>query len=101
MTFLLSCLFYSIIGCVIGFFVHIFNGLIQTKIKFDSEYIKMTILNFAKTVLIMSLTTLCFAFIILIIPNSFYSLISLDESFLHQLVFYLFAFASFDFGLQN
>jgi hypothetical protein len=101
MPFILSCIFYSFIGCLTGFFSHIFNGLIQSKIKFDSDYILKTIRNFFKILAIMTLTTSTTALNILGIPNSFLGLIGTDISFFHQLVFYLFAFAAFDFGLKN
>jgi hypothetical protein len=95
MNFLIACSFYSFIGCLIGFFVHIFNGLVQTKVKFDLNYIKKTIFNFIKTLIIMLATTLCITLFIGFLSKN------QDEEFLHQLVFYLFAFASFDFGLKN
>ena len=101
MSFLITCIFYAFIGCTCGFFVHIFNGLIQTKIQFDAEYIRMTFFNFLKTIFIMTLSSIFVAMIIIIIPNSFYNLIGVEMVFLQQLMFYLIAFASFDFGLQN
>jgi hypothetical protein len=101
MTFILSCLFYSFIGCLTGFFSHIFNGLIQQHIKFDSVFILKTIFNFFKILGVMTLATLATAVLIIGIPNSFFGLIGVDVVFFHQLLFYLFAFAAFDFGLKN
>lgn len=101
MSFILSCLFYSFIGCLTGFFAHIFNGLIQAKIKFDSGYIIKTIQNFIKILAVMTLASLTTGLFILVIPSSFYTLIGSDMIFFHQLVFYLFAFSAFDFGLKN
>jgi hypothetical protein len=101
MTFILSCLFYSFIGSLTGFFAHIFNGLIQSKIIFDSAYIFKTIRNFFKILAIMALATLSTSLIILGIPTSFLSFVGTEVGFFHQLVFYLFAFAAFDFGLKN
>jgi hypothetical protein len=101
MPFIFSCLFYSFIGCLTGFFSHVFNGLIQSKIKFDSDYVIKTVRNFFKILVIMTLATLSTAILILGIPNSFLSFIGTDLAFFHQLLFYLFAFAAFDFGLKN
>jgi TctA family transporter len=101
MTFILSCLFYSFIGCLTGFFAHIFNGLIQKNITFDPSYILKTIGNFIKILAVMILATFVTGLLILIIPSSFLGLIGIDMLFFHQLVFYLFAFAAFDFGLKN
>jgi hypothetical protein len=101
MTFLFSCLFYSFIGCLTGFFAHIFNGVIQSKIHFDTKFVFKTIRNFIKVVGVMTLATLATALIILVIPQSFLKSIGTDTPFFHELVFYLFAFAAFDFGLKN
>jgi uncharacterized membrane protein len=101
MTFILSCLFYSFIGCLTGFFAHVFNGLVQKHINFDFQYILKTIKNFVKILAIMILATLITGLLILSIPSSFLTLIGTDTVFFHQLVFYLFAFAAFDFGLKN
>jgi hypothetical protein len=49
----------------------------------------------------MTMATLLLASIILLIPDSFYPLIGLEIGFLHQLVFYLLAFAAFDYGIKN
>jgi hypothetical protein len=101
MPFILSCLFYSFIGCLTGFFAHVFNGMIQKHIQFDSVFILKTIGNFVKILGVMTLATLATGILILAIPKSFFGLIGTDVVFLHQLVFYLFAFAAFDFGLKN
>jgi hypothetical protein len=101
MPFILSCLFYSFIGCLTGFFSHIFNSLIQKHIKFDPQYILKTLINFFKILGVMTLATLFTGLLILAIPNRFFGLIGTDVVFFHQLVFYLFAFAAFDFGLKN
>ncbi|MBC7472277.1 MAG: hypothetical protein H7196_03405 [candidate division SR1 bacterium] len=101
MSFILSCLFYSFIGCLIGFFSHIFNGLIQKNIVFNTQYIIKTIYNFFKILGIMTLATLATAICIIVIPESFLKFVGSDDAFFHQLVFYLFAFAAFDFGLKN
>lgn len=58
-------------------------------------------MNFVKIIAIMSLANLVTALIILGIPSSFLSFIGTDTLFFHQLLFYLFAFAAFDFGLKN
>jgi hypothetical protein len=101
MPFIPSCLFYSFIGCLTGFFAHVFNGMIQKHIQFDSAFILKTIGNFVKILGVMTLATLATGILILAIPNSFFGLIGTDVVFFHQLVFYLFAFAAFDFGLKN
>lgn len=101
MPFIFSCLFYSFIACLTGFFAHVFNGMIQKHIQFDSEFILKTIGNFVKILGVMTLATLTTGILILAIPNSFFNLIGTDVIFFHQLVFYLFAFAAFDFGLKN
>jgi hypothetical protein len=101
MTFILSCLFYSSIGCLTGFFAHIFNGLVQSNIKFDYKYILRIVRNFFKVLAIMTLATLVTGLVILGIPESFLKMLGTDVTFFHELVFYLFAFAAFDFGLKN
>jgi hypothetical protein len=101
MPFILSCLFYSFIGCLTGFFAHVFNGVIQKHIQFDSVFVFKTIGNFIKIFSVMTLATLITGILILAIPNGFFNLIGTDVIFFHQLVFYLFAFAAFDFGLKN
>ena len=84
-----------------GFFAHIFNGVVQTTIEFNSEFLRKTIANFSKTMLIMILASSVTALFVLIIPDILLIFLETDKLFLHQLVFYLFAFASFDFGLKN
>jgi uncharacterized membrane protein len=101
MPFILSCLFYSFIGCLTGFFSHIFNGLIQKHITFDAQYILKTLFNFFKILAVMTLATLLTGLFIILIPTSFLKSIGVELEFFHQLVFYLFAFAAFDFGLKN
>jgi hypothetical protein len=101
MSFLLSCLFYASIGSLTGFFVHIFNGLVQSKIVFNAEFIAKTTRNFAKVIIIMALATLVTGALVLPIAGSFFAVIGTDSTFFHQLLFYLFAFAAFDFGLKN
>lgn len=49
----------------------------------------------------MTLATLVAGLMILGIPSSFLNFIGTDVEFFHQLFFYLFAFAAFDFGLKN
>jgi hypothetical protein len=49
----------------------------------------------------MTLATLLTGLFIVIIPNAFLKSIGVEVEFFHQLVFYLFAFAAFDFGLKN
>lgn len=49
----------------------------------------------------MTLATLATAICIIVIPESFLKFVGSDDAFFHQLVFYLFAFAAFDFGLKN
>jgi hypothetical protein len=101
MPFILSCLFYSFIGCLTGFFSHVFNGLVQKHITFNSEYIFKTVRNFFKILAIMTLATLATALCIVGIPESFLKAVGTDTIFFHEIVFYLFAFAAFDFGLKN
>ncbi|MBC7406360.1 MAG: hypothetical protein H7230_02740 [Candidatus Parcubacteria bacterium] len=101
MTFVLACLFYSFIGCVTGFFAHIFNGLVQSQIQFDWQYILRTVRGFGRVLSVMSLATLITAILILFVPDSFLAILGTDTMFFRQLVFYLLAFAAFDFGLKN
>jgi hypothetical protein len=49
----------------------------------------------------MTLASLVTGVLILGIPASFLTYIGSDVIFFLQLVFYLFAFAAFDFGLKN
>jgi hypothetical protein len=79
----------------------VFNGLIQKYIKFDSAFVLKTIVNFFKILGVMTLATFATAVLILGIPSSFFVLIGVDVVFFHQLLFYLLAFAAFDFGLKN
>ena len=101
MTFVSACLFYSFIGCVTGFFAHIFNGLIQSQIQFDWQYILKTVHGFGRVLSVMSLATLITSVVILFIPDSFLAILGTDTIFFRQLAFYLLAFAAFDFGLKN
>jgi hypothetical protein len=101
MTFLISSLFYSSIGCLTGFFVHIFNGLIQSKITFDTQYLHKTLMNFFKVLGVMSLATVVIGLLVIALPKEFFNMLGTEELFLHQLLFYLLAFAAFDFGLKN
>jgi hypothetical protein len=94
-------LFYSSIGCLTGFFAHIFNGVVQSQIHFNSKFVIMTIRNFGKVIVIMTLATLLGSLIVLGVPDSFLRFIGSDKEFFHQLLYYLFAFAAFDFGLKN
>jgi hypothetical protein len=84
-----------------GFFVHIFNGIAQSKVHFNQKYILKTIINFFKTLFVMGTTSLIIGTIVLLTPEKVLISIGTDKLFLEQIVFYLFAFASFDFGLQN
>jgi hypothetical protein len=84
-----------------GFFVHIFNGIVQSKVHFNQKYIVKTIINFFKTLFVMGTTSLILGTILLLTPEKVLNSIVTDKEFLDQLIFYLFAFASFDFGLQN
>jgi hypothetical protein len=84
-----------------GFFVHIFNGIVQSKVHFNQKYIVKTIINFFKTLFVMGTTSLILGTILLLTPEKVLNSIVTDKTFLDQLIFYLFAFASFDFGLQN
>jgi ABC-type transporter Mla maintaining outer membrane lipid asymmetry permease subunit MlaE len=84
-----------------GFFVHIFNGVAQSKVHFNQKYILKTVFNFFKTLFVMGTTSLIIGTIVLLTPEKILISIGTDKLFLEQIVFYLFAFASFDFGLQN
>ena len=97
MSFILSCLLFSFIGSFAGFLAHIFNGLIQTHIAFDLKYISKTVHKFIKVLIVMGSSTLIISLLILILPDTLFTYINSDEEFLHQLVYYLFAFAAFDF----
>lgn len=97
MPFIISCLLFSFIGSLAGFLAHIFNGLIQTHITFDLKYILKTIHKFIKVLIVMGSSTLIISTLILILPNAFLVNINTNQEFLHQLVYYLFAFAAFDF----
>jgi hypothetical protein len=101
MNFILSCLFCCLIGSFTGFFAHLFYGFIHHDIQFNWEYIRTTIFNFLKVVFTMTMATLLIAIIILVIPDKFYPSIGLEMGFIHQLIYYLLAFAAFDYGLKN
>lgn len=101
MQFLFLCLFYSFIGSVAGFFVNMFNGAVQSNIVFDPKYITKTMDNFFKVLMVMLLVTFAVTGLVLIIPTWFLEWLGTDSVFFHQLVFYLFTFAAFDFGIKN
>lgn len=101
MTFILSCLFYSFIGCLAGFFSHVFNGLLSKDVNFNRVFINKTLRNFIRILGVMTLATFLLSIIILGIPESFFTFLGSDIIFFHQLLYYLLAFAAFDFGLKN
>jgi hypothetical protein len=100
-SFLLSCLLYATIGSILGFFVHIIDGIIAADIHFDAEFILKTTINFTKVLFVMSFTSLLCGALVLTIPTQFLESIQTDSKFMKDLIFYLLAFAAFDFGLKN
>lgn len=98
---LLAGVFYTFFGCLIGFLIHLVMGVVRDDIHFDLNYIVLRIKNFVKIVLIMITVTLPISIILYFIPLSFYEFIRSEKTFALDLFYYLFAFASFDFGLKN
>lgn len=94
-------MFYAFIGSVLGIAAHLFNGVVQEHIHFNTIYVLKLIYNFLKLSLVLILTVVCSSFIILMIPNYFLLSIGTDSEFLHHLVYYLYAFAAFDFTLEH
>jgi hypothetical protein len=101
MSFILASIFYSFIGCSAGLFTHIFNGIIQTHIHFNRYYLKKVVINFLKVLLVMSLAVLTTASLVVFVPDSFLISLNTDKRFFHDLMYYLLAFAAFDFTLKS
>ena len=88
MTYLIEALGYTLIGLLIGFLTHLFYGIVESSIKFNKAYFYKLVFSFFKLLLVFGLVNLS------ILP--FYSVIFQNE-FSRQLVYYLLAFAGFDF----
>ena len=88
MPYLLESLSYTLIGLLIGFFTHLFFGIVETGIKLSKKYTFNLIFSFFKLCLVFGAINL------LMYP--FYSLLFHTE-FSRQLIYYLLAFAGFDF----
>ena len=101
MTFIISCFFYSLVGCSIGLFAHIFNGLIQVEIQFNWSFVMRTISHFGKILGAMTLTTIVIGLAVLAVPNSFMIFLQRDLIFFHNLVYYIFGFAAFGLGMKD
>jgi uncharacterized membrane protein len=101
MSFILASFLYSFVGCLAGLFTHIFNGIIQEHIHFNRHYIRKIFFNFVKVFGVMFFAVLSTALFVLIIPDSLLKSLSTDTAFLHQLMYYLLAFAAFDFTLKS
>ena len=97
MQFVLSCLLYAFIGSFVGLVVHIINGAVHHKIVFNRTYVTTVLRNFARISLVWLLAVLVTATGISLIPHSFLVSIGAEKKFLEDLVFYLYAFAAFDF----
>ena len=88
MDFILNSSFYSLLGLLLGFFTHLFYGIVQSSITFDRHYVTQL---FKSSLLL----TLVFGMVnVIMIP--FASSLSTSE-FSKDLVYYLMAFAAFDF----
>jgi hypothetical protein len=88
MDFIISSSLYSLLGLLLGFFTHLFYGIVQSSITFDKAYVLQ---------LIKSLLLLCLVFggiNLIMIP--FVEIFSKIE-FTKDLIYYLMAFAAFDF----
>lgn len=88
MDFIISSSLYSLLGLLLGFLTHLFYGVVQSSITFDKRYVLLLI----KSLFLLSLV---FGGINLaMIP--FIEILSRSE-FTKDLVYYLMAFAAFDF----
>jgi hypothetical protein len=100
MSFVLGSLLYALLGSIVGMVTHLFNGIAQTHIQFTSRYIKSVVINFLKLSFVWIGTVMITSGLILLIPESLLKNINTDTIFLHGLVYYLYAFAAFDFTLK-
>ena len=88
MNFIINSSLYSLLGLVLGFLTHLFYGIVQSSITFDQRYILLLLKS-------LFLLTLVFGGVnIVMIP--FVEILS-KEDFTKDLVYYLMAFAAFDF----
>lgn len=101
MTIILSCLFYSLVGCLIGLFAHIFNGLIQVEIKFNWKFVLRTVKHFGKILGSMTLTTLVIGLAVPVVPSSFIVFLGRDLSYFHNVVYSMLGFAAFGLGTKD
>jgi hypothetical protein len=101
MSFIAACLLYALVGSLIGVVAHLFNGVVQSHIDFNTKYLKSIVLNFAKVSFVWIGTVILTSGFILLFPDTLLRLINTDQAFLHGLVYYLYAFAAFDFTLKN
>ena len=101
MSFVLSCLLYALVGSLIGVVAHLFNGIVQSHIQFNKKYVTSLIINFAKVSFVWIGTVIVTSGFVLLLPDWLLKLAATDQPFLHGLVYYLYAFAAFDFTLKN
>jgi hypothetical protein len=101
MTFLLGCLFFGFLGTLFGFLVHIFNAVLSADITFDRQYGSRLLGNFCRVILVMSLSTGCMVLLANLFTPIILGFIGLDLVFWYELMYYLVAFAAFDFGLAS
>jgi hypothetical protein len=88
MEIVLNSLLYSFLGLGIGFFTHLFFGLIQSSIVFDKRYLKSLLSSFLKLCVVFLLVN------VMLIPFAIFMPVS---EFTTDLIYYLMAFAGFDF----
>lgn len=101
MSFVLGSLFYAFLGSVIGLVAHFINGVVQSHIRFDWKYVKGLLTNFVKITVVWVIAIIIVAGVVQSLPESFYMKFGTDKDFMHHLIYYLYAFAAFDFTLDH
>ena len=79
---------YSLLGLVLGFLTHLFYGIVQSSITFDKRYILLLLRSLFLLIMVFG------GINIIMIP--FVEILSRSE-ITKDLVYYLMAFAAFDF----
>ena len=100
-SFLIASFFYSLIGVIVGLFAHLVNGVVQHDIKFNVQYVWLLIKNVSKIIIVFFGASLAISLLISAVPTSFLNMLHTDMTFMHQLIYYLLAFAGFDFTLVH
>ena len=101
MSFILSCIFYAFIGSITGLIAHTLNSLVQEHVTVNAHFLKTLVWSYAKVVFVLATAVILSALFIVFVPESFLENIGTNKVFLHELVYFLYSFAAFDFTLKH